>query len=116
MKLVQFSTGNSYLDPAVERYVMHGLGPGGFLSAVIAGDEERAHNSADVHNKPLVEYITYQLINHLPEAASGSYVAMENWMRDVDNVRSAYVAEVTSQRALDLFAGQSGDRYLERLA
>jgi hypothetical protein len=113
MKLVHFSTGNSYLDPAVERYVMHGLGPGGFLSAVIAGDEERAHNSADVHNKPMVGYITEQLINHLPQESMGSYDAMENWMRDVDNVRSAYVAEVMSQRAFDLFVGQSGGRYLE---
>ena len=114
MKLVHFSTGNSYLDPAVERYVMHGLGPGGFLSAVIAGDEERAHNSADFHNKPRVGYITEQIKNHLPSESMGSYDAMKNWMRDVDNVRSAYVAEVIFQRAYDLFVGLSGERYLVR--
>jgi len=112
MKLSSFSTGNSYLDPGIENYVMHGLPPGSFLTAVIASDTKEADSRADHWNKVMLSRIMGLVDCYLPHAAKGSYQAVTDWIKDVDNRRTNYVVEVEKQRVLDRLGGKMYDNYL----
>jgi hypothetical protein len=112
MKLAYFSTGNNYLDPSIENYVMHGLQPGGFLTAVIMGDSVEAKARADHWNRLDLSRIMALVDCYLPPAAKGSYQAVTDWIKDVDNRRTNYVAEVEKQRVLDRLGGEMYDNYL----
>ena len=91
MKLSNFTLYNSYLDPCVENYIMHGLEPGGFLTAVLADDYGRAFETADSWNSRDLDNIMEAVAYACPEKASGSYEAVKDWCSDKDGRRSKYV-------------------------
>ena len=82
---------NSLTESTMENYVMHGLSPGGFLTAVLADDYERASATADSWNSRDLDNIIEAVAYACPEKASGSYEAVKDWCSDKDGRRSKYV-------------------------
>ena len=65
---------------SLDRYVSHGIRPGGFLTAVLANDLMQAVGRADEDNqRDLVEICRY-VYNHMPYVCHGSYDAVKKWI------------------------------------
>lgn len=60
-------------------YVLYGVNPGSFLTAVLSNDLKQAVSRADTINRYcLPDYIKF-LYNHVPALCWGSPEAVENW-------------------------------------
>ena len=69
----------SRMIPDLVCYIVHGIHPGNFLSAVVSNDLMDAVARADEENqKLLVEYSTF-LYNYAPIGCFGSKEAFLNW-------------------------------------
>jgi hypothetical protein len=75
---------------SMERYLLNGYAPGGFATAMLAGDLERALYSADTHNRRVFWAIAMWVRERAPEGSWGSYEAVDAWCRDTDGRRSAF--------------------------
>lgn len=75
---------------SMERYLLNGLQPGGFATAMLAHDMERALYNADTHNRTVFWAIAMWIRERVPSAAQGSYETVEAWCRDQDGIRSAF--------------------------
>ena len=65
---------------AIDRYVMHRLPPGGFLTAVLTNNLVGAVTRADVHNlEALLEIVRY-VYNEVPASAWGSEQRVEDYL------------------------------------
>ena len=82
---------NLDLAETLENYLMRGYQPGGFATAVLAGDLFSAVCKADHWNKPAIAEIVTSVLNNCPSSAIGSYEAVEAWCADLDERRSRYV-------------------------
>lgn len=81
----------SHLMGAIDRYIEHGLPPGGFLTAVITNDLAGAFNRADNLSKEYLEDIVTYFWNYTPARCWGSLTNLREWMenkqRPVSNVQ-----------------------------
>lgn len=75
---------------SMERYLLHGFQPGGFATAMLACDMERALYNADVHNRKVFWAIAMWIRERAPAGSWGSYNAVEAWCGDTDGRRSAF--------------------------
>ena len=82
---------NKGLEQTLEHYLMRGFAPGGFTTAVLAGDLFGAVSHADNWNKHAIVEIAQAVVTACPITAYGSYEAVEAWLRDEDSRRSKYV-------------------------
>lgn len=101
----KFNTGRDILDESLENYVMHGLEPGGFLTAVIANDLFRAVSRADHWSRSGLYGIAREVSLHMPVYSCGSYDAVRDWIADKDGRRSIYVEHMEKQRMMDILSG-----------
>lgn len=70
-----------HMRGAVERYVMNGLPPGGFLTPVLCNDFMEACGRADAENAmALVEWATF-IYNFVPAQCKGSPKVVEAWIK-----------------------------------
>jgi hypothetical protein len=92
-------TGNSYLDPSLENYLLHGLEPGGFLCSVLCNDLYVAVARADAFNRPRISEIVSDIMEVFPEEAYGSPRLYRAWLDDEDGRRSNY-KKIVEQRHL----------------
>ena len=79
-----------HAQESIENYLMLGWNPGGFMSAMLAGDLFRAASSGDQANGPAMQAIARWISNGAPEGSWGSYEAVENWCRDVEKRRTQF--------------------------
>lgn len=86
-----FNTGNNWVDESLENYLMHGLEPGGFLTAVLANDLRLAVGRADHWNKDNLPRIVNEVTFKVPDIAAHSYQAVRDWCANKDGRRSHYV-------------------------
>ena len=82
---------NVDLAQTLEHYLMRGYQPGGFTTAVLAGDLFAAVARADHWNKQAIAEIVTAVLNACPAHAVGSYEAVRAWCEDLDGRRSKYV-------------------------
>ncbi len=76
---------------SMERYLVQGLGPGGFATAMLATDMERALYNADTHNRTVYWAIAMWIRERCPPGSWGSYEAVDNWCADRDSVRTKWL-------------------------
>ena len=81
---------NRHLAQTLESYVMRGYVPGGFTTAVLAGDLVATVAKADNWNRPAIAEITQAVAQTCPAHAYGSYEAVRAWIDDEDSRRSKY--------------------------
>lgn len=75
---------------SMERYLLQGLAPGGFATAMLACDWERALYNADTHNRTVFWAVAMWIRERLPGGSWGSYEAVDAWCRDVDGRRTEF--------------------------
>lgn len=69
----------SHMHGAIERYIVQGIPPGSFLTAVLSNDLKEAVARADHENQEsLVNWVKF-LYNHVPGAAWGSPEKVTAW-------------------------------------
>lgn len=71
----------AHMQEAIRRYVVQGLQPGDFLTAVITNDLLNAVNRADADNLPLLKLYMRWFYNEAPAPCWGSRQNMTEWMK-----------------------------------
>ena len=79
-----------YTQETLERYLVYGLRPGGFVSAMLAMDMQAALNSADFQNRKAMHSIGFWIMHNAPPGSWGSYEQIKFWTNDVGGRRSTY--------------------------
>lgn len=110
LRYTNISTGNNYLDEGLENYLMHGLKPGGFLTAVLANDLFGAANRADHWNRQRLPEIVNEILHKVPSLAIGSYEAVDDWCKDTDGVRSTYARIKEKELAVKLLKTENNSQ------
>lgn len=100
-----FKTGNNWLDESLENYLMHGLEPGGFLTAVLANDLFRAVDRADYWNKTNIHNIVIEIQRVMPILSYGSYDTVNKWVVNANDRRTEYADCVEKKRMMDILSG-----------
>lgn len=68
-----------YMQGGVERYILHGIPPGHFLSAILDNDLREACQRADMTNRVRIwEYVAF-LYNYAPLGCWGYAGAVDDW-------------------------------------
>lgn len=99
MMLLEFDTlVPEHTQHAIENYIIHGLMPGSFLESVIVNDLFGSFSRADEKNRVHLHYIVRWFMNKAPMDSYGSIENMRNWLNNVDNIRSDYVAHLKKQK------------------
>ena len=75
---------------SIENYLMLGWNPGGFMSAMFAGDLFRAAGSGDQANGPSMQGIAKWIMHSSPHGSWGSYELIEKWVKDEDGIRTNF--------------------------
>jgi len=83
-----------HTQEAITGYLIRGWKPGGFLTAMLAGDLFRAVNSADTANRQMMWAIGRFIMTSLPEGCWGSYDNVHDWSTDKNNIRTEYVTNL----------------------
>jgi hypothetical protein len=68
-----------YMRGGIERYVMRGVPPGSFLSAVFANDLMGAIGKADDTNVACIQAYARFIYNHTPPNCHGNAQIVANW-------------------------------------
>ena len=79
-----------HIRETLEKYLIYGWMPGGFLEAMLAGDLFRAASNADSTNGPALQGIARWISHSAPHGSWGSYEAVKDWSRDVDGIRTKF--------------------------
>lgn len=99
MTLLDFDTlVPEHTQHAIENYIIHGLMPGSFLESVIVNDLFGSFSRADEKNRVHLHYIVRWFMDKAPMDSFGSIENMRNWLNNVDNIRSSYVAHLKKQK------------------
>lgn len=75
---------------SMENYLMYGWEPGGFMSAMFAGDLFRAASSGDQANGPAMQGIAKWIMHSAPHGSWGSEEAVHNWCLDLEGCRTNF--------------------------
>lgn len=74
---------------SINDYVVHGLEPGGFVTAVLANDLMEAVGRADMENRLTLHAICSYIYNEIGISLHGSYEAVKKHLNDVHERISA---------------------------
>ena len=86
-----------HTQETLERYLVYGLRPGGFVSAMLAMDMQAALNSADQWNREAMHSIGFWIMHYAPPGSWGSYEQIETWCRDPHQQRWRFKHELEKQ-------------------
>ena len=64
----------------IKRYILHGIPPGGFMSALLSNDFFGAANKADEENGEALMGWARFLYNHVPAGSYGSPARFDAWL------------------------------------
>jgi hypothetical protein len=101
-----FNTGNNYVDESLENYLMHGLQPGGFLTAVLANNLRLATGRADHWNREILFKIVDEVTYKVPDLAWGNSIRVKEWLADKDGRRSEYARYMEKKTMIDILSGE----------
>lgn len=76
----------------LENYILRGWEPGGFVTAMLAMDMQRAIATADTANRQMMWTIGRWIMDNAPDGSWGSYPDVRAWTNDFQQCRSKWVA------------------------
>lgn len=82
---------------SITNYLLYGFEPGGFVSAILAQDYERALYAADTANRQMFWAVAMWVREHAPAGSWGSYEAIEVWRLDQAGQRTQYRTEIEKE-------------------
>lgn len=74
---------NTYMVEALELYLFHGIEPGGYTTALLAG--------ADHFNAPMMSRQAKWIYLEFPNGSFGNEDNFKNWCKDTNGIRSSWV-------------------------
>ena len=86
-----------HTQEAIVNYLIHGLQPGGFLTAILTGDVYRATQTADTANRRMLWAICKWVMDNAPCGSWGSPEAFTAWLGDTDGCRSRFSTEIEQE-------------------
>jgi len=95
-----------HTQEAITGYLIRGWKPGGFLTAILAGDLFRAVSSADTANRQMMWAISRFIMTSLPAGSWGDYDSVHNWSTDKNGIRSEYVTDLEKKYIWQTLKGQ----------
>lgn len=101
-----FNTGNNYVDEALENYLMRGLQPGGFVTAVLANNLRLATGRADHWNRENLFKIVDEVTYKVPDIAWGNSTRVKEWLEDKDGSRKRYARYMEKKTMIDILSGE----------
>ncbi len=82
-----------YMWGGIERYMLHGIPPGGFLTALLSNDLMEAFARADDENGENMRRWCQFLYNYAPSGSYGSPARFDAWL---DKFAAQFVDEFTA--------------------
>jgi hypothetical protein len=70
----------AHMRDGVQRYVMHGVEPGNFLTAILENDFMEAVGRADDDNRATLVGWAMFIYNHTPSSCHGSPARVASWL------------------------------------
>lgn len=113
IRYTDINTGNNLLDSGIENYLMYGLEPGGFLTAVLARDLFLAASKADHWNGPRLADIAKIVWHNMPPGSIGNYDMVRDWCNDKDGRRSAYAEQKEKEYTWKVLKGEIRETVVE---
>ena len=95
-----------HTQESITGYLIRGWKPGGFLTAMLAGDLFRAINSADPANRQMMWAIGRVIATRLPVGSWGDYDSVHNWSTDKNGIRSEYVTDLEKNYIWETLQGK----------
>jgi len=77
-------------EDTIRDYLLKGLPPGGFVTAMLAHDYNRALYNADQHNRQMFWAIAMWIRDNAPIGSHGSYQIVDAWVKDLHGVRTEF--------------------------
>lgn len=105
-QVIGVNTGNETLDETIYNYLVHGIPPGSFTTAVLENNLYEAICRADHVNKENIVEIVKEIGMHMPLLAWGSPDKVKLWLKDEDNRRSNYSAWMQEAATMAKMADQ----------
>lgn len=103
--ILKINTRNSLIDVAIYNYLMYGIPPGAFTTALLENDLFKAALTADETNAEGLAYIVRSMGKFMPVIAWGSPEKVDNWLKNKDNrctdFRNAVVETATMMKLRD---------------
>jgi hypothetical protein len=112
---LNFSTKNNYLDSTIENYLIYGLDPGSFATALLAGDLFLAAAKADHWNAVNLADIAKILYFNMPAGSIGSYDIVDAWIADKDNCRSVYARRMEKEYTFNVLKGNISTKHASNI-
>jgi hypothetical protein len=115
-KMLDFNTqGDGYLgymgmqipdhaQESLSNYFLNGWEPGGFLSAMLAMDMQRAISNADTANRQVMWAIGRWITENAPEGSWGDYSQIDFWCNDVAGRRSKFAEKMHKKHVWNVLA------------
>lgn len=76
---------------SILNYILYGFQPGSFLTCLLSGDSFGAIRRADLQNVSSFAIIHFWILENLPEESYGNSEKVNNWINDVNSVRTNYL-------------------------
>jgi len=77
-------------EKTLRDYLLQGLSPGGFVTAMLAYDYSRALYNADQYNRQMFWAIAMWIRDNAPNGSHGSYEIVESWIKDTHGLRAEF--------------------------
>lgn len=92
-----------HMHGAVQRYMTHGISPGGFLYAVLSNDLKGAFGKADDTNSYYLHQWVEYVVWDLPALAQGSPERVQTWMahNGLSGMNEYYARQAAEVEAID---------------
>jgi hypothetical protein len=91
-----------HIQQAMSDYITRGFDPGGFVSAMLAGDIFRVAFNADVANRDLIYQIARWIVIYCPPTAYGSYEKITDWCNDSNGIRTKFMENYEKRMAWEI--------------
>lgn len=84
---IQFGNVPHYMHEGVTQYILNGVAPGNFLTAVLSNNLVDAYKYADGSNRICMEQWARLLYNELPSCLWGSIRTVQDWSELCEKIR-----------------------------
>ena len=106
MKANRYLVFNEYVPEhtqhALENYIIHGLQPGGFVTAVLCNNLIKAASSCDHLNQQYLSDIAKWVFHAAPIGCWGDERTIARWVADTDQIRTNFVVPLQKQKMWEM--------------
>lgn len=100
IQAIGLDTGNRLLDKSICLYLLYGINPGSFTTAILKNDLYLAATKADHWNSQNLPHIVKNIWKTLPPISYGDSKRVRDWKNDVDGRRTKYQQHIFEKHVM----------------